>query len=77
MSLDTDTSSNSMDIPRPAFEDYSDDYIDGQILREVLEEHYKKEDFKLKWSRDRWWLKAVPLKDGKILSSRDLERVRL
>jgi hypothetical protein len=37
-----------MDIPKAAFEDYSDDYIDGQILREVLEEHYKKEDFKLK-----------------------------
>ncbi|KIV80797.1 hypothetical protein PV11_08273 [Exophiala sideris] len=56
---------------------FPDDYVDAQKLREVLQEHYPNEDFKLKWSADQWWLKARPRQNGDILSKGDLARIRL
>lgn len=70
MSSCTDTQSSRLSVPtkEAITQSFPDDYVDGQILREVLQEHYKNEEFTLKWSVDRWWLKAIPQPNNQILS---------
>jgi hypothetical protein len=48
---------------------FRDDYVDAEKLKAVLLEIYvHQQNFEVKWSADRWWVKAIPRRNGLVLS---------